>query len=122
MTTVLAALDANASAKPVLDTALAIATLFDATATALHVRENGAGAARELTGAAGAVLTYVQRCGGGGEQGRDREGGIEHGFRGGVGVERREDGGHVYVTSLAIVGRARRSAGRGSARSVRRLG
>ena len=56
MTTVLAALDANASAKPVLDTALAIATMFDATATALHVREDGAGAARELTGAAGIEL------------------------------------------------------------------
>ena len=59
MTTVLAALDANASAKPVLDTALAIATMFDATATALHVREDGAGAARELTGAAGIELREV---------------------------------------------------------------
>jgi nucleotide-binding universal stress UspA family protein len=59
MPTVLAALDANASAKPVLDTALAIATLFDATATALHVREDGAGAARELTGAAGIELREV---------------------------------------------------------------
>ena len=59
MTTVLAALDANASAKPVLDTALAIATLFDATATAQHVREDGAGAAQELTGAAGIELREV---------------------------------------------------------------
>jgi nucleotide-binding universal stress UspA family protein len=59
MITVLAALDANASAKPVLDTALAIATLFDATATALHVREDGAGAARELTSAAGIELREV---------------------------------------------------------------
>jgi nucleotide-binding universal stress UspA family protein len=59
MTIVLAALDANASAKPVLDTGLAIATLFDATATALHVREDRAGAARELTSAAGIELREV---------------------------------------------------------------
>jgi nucleotide-binding universal stress UspA family protein len=56
MTTVLAALDANPSARPVLGTAIAIAPLFDATAAALHVRENGAGIAGETASLANVPL------------------------------------------------------------------
>ena len=37
MTTVLAALDSDASARPVLSTAIALADLLDATVTCLHV-------------------------------------------------------------------------------------
>ena len=59
MTTVLAALDADASARPVLSTAIAIAPLFDATATALHVPENGASAAENLARASGVELRKV---------------------------------------------------------------
>ena len=59
MTTVLAALDADSSAQPVLSTAIAIAELLDATVTALHVRENGLGAAPELARAAGVELREV---------------------------------------------------------------
>ena len=59
MITVLAALDTNASARPVLSTAIAIAALFDATATALHVRENGASVAEQLASAAGVELREV---------------------------------------------------------------
>jgi nucleotide-binding universal stress UspA family protein len=59
MTTVLAALDADASARPVLRTAIAIAPLFDATATALHVPENGASAAENLARASGVELRTV---------------------------------------------------------------
>jgi nucleotide-binding universal stress UspA family protein len=53
MTTVLAALDSNASAKPVLTTAIALASLFDATVVVLHVRENAPSVAAELARASG---------------------------------------------------------------------
>ena len=56
MTTVLAALDSNATARPVLSTAVAVAFVFDATVIALHVRENGTSGAEELAGAAGVEL------------------------------------------------------------------
>ncbi len=56
MTTVIAALDSNASAKPALTTAVALASLFDATVVGLHVRENRASAAAELTRSAGIEL------------------------------------------------------------------
>jgi nucleotide-binding universal stress UspA family protein len=56
MTTLLAALDSDASAQPVLSTAVALATLFEASVVALHVRENGASTPEELTGAAGVEL------------------------------------------------------------------
>lgn len=41
MSTVLAALDSNATSSPVLGTAVAVAFMFGATVIALHVRENG---------------------------------------------------------------------------------
>jgi len=47
MTTVLAVIDAGELARPVLQTAAAIAQLLNATTTALYVRDNGAGAARQ---------------------------------------------------------------------------
>jgi nucleotide-binding universal stress UspA family protein len=56
MTIVLAALEADACAQPVLRTAIALADLFDATAVALHVRENGTGSPRALAGTAGVEL------------------------------------------------------------------
>jgi nucleotide-binding universal stress UspA family protein len=59
MTTVLAALGANASARPVLETAITIAALFDATPTALHVRETRASAAENLASALGIELREV---------------------------------------------------------------
>ncbi len=59
MTTVLAALNSNASANPVLSTAIALASLFDATVVGLHVRENGASSANELARAAGVELREV---------------------------------------------------------------
>jgi nucleotide-binding universal stress UspA family protein len=59
MTTVLAALDSNSSAQPVLSTAIAVAELLDATVTGLHVRENGISAAPELARAAGVELREV---------------------------------------------------------------
>ncbi len=59
MTTVLAALDSNASAKPVLTTAIALASLFDATVVVLHVRENAPSAAAELARAAGVGFREV---------------------------------------------------------------
>ena len=59
MTTVLAALDSNASARPVLSTAIALADLFDSTVTGLHVREEAASAAPELARAAGVELREV---------------------------------------------------------------
>jgi nucleotide-binding universal stress UspA family protein len=59
MTVVLAALAADASARPVLRTAIAIAPLFDATAMALHVPENGASAAETLARASGVELRKV---------------------------------------------------------------
>ena len=43
MSIVLAALGSDASAQPVLSTAIALAALFDATVVGLHVREDGAG-------------------------------------------------------------------------------
>jgi nucleotide-binding universal stress UspA family protein len=56
MTTVLAALDSNATASPVLSTAVAVAFMFDATVIVLHVRENGTSGAEELARAAGVEL------------------------------------------------------------------
>jgi hypothetical protein len=44
MTALLVALDSDASVQPVLSTAIALATLFEASVAALHVRENGASA------------------------------------------------------------------------------
>ena len=59
MTTVLAALDSNSSAQPVLSTAIAVAELLDATVTGLHVRENAISGAPELARAAGVELREV---------------------------------------------------------------
>ena len=59
MTTVLAALDSNASGRPVLDTAIALASLYDSTVTCLHVREEALSAAAELARAAGVELREV---------------------------------------------------------------
>ncbi len=56
MRTVLAALDASASAPPVLRAAIAVASLFDATPIALHVRENHGDEVRRLAGSAGVEL------------------------------------------------------------------
>jgi len=47
MTTVLAVIDTGEPAGPVLQTAAAIARLFDATTTALYIRESDTGAARQ---------------------------------------------------------------------------
>jgi nucleotide-binding universal stress UspA family protein len=59
MTTVLAALGSDASAQPVLSTAIAVAALFDATVVALHVRENGVSIPEPLASAAGVELREV---------------------------------------------------------------
>ena len=59
MTTVLAALDSNASGRPVLHTAIALADLYDSTVTCLHVREEALSAAAELARAAGVELREV---------------------------------------------------------------
>jgi nucleotide-binding universal stress UspA family protein len=59
VTTVLAALDSNASGRPVLSTAIALADLFDSTVTCLHVREEALSAAAELARAAGVELREV---------------------------------------------------------------
>jgi nucleotide-binding universal stress UspA family protein len=59
MTTVLAALDADAAAQPVLRTALALGPLFEASVVALHVRENGASLPAQLTSAAGVELREI---------------------------------------------------------------
>lgn len=59
MTIVLAALDADASARAVLSTTTAIAALLDATPAALHVRENGVSAAEDLASLAGMELREV---------------------------------------------------------------
>jgi nucleotide-binding universal stress UspA family protein len=59
VTTVLAALDSDASALPVLRTAIALASLFDATVVGLHVSENGASSAQELAHAASVKLREV---------------------------------------------------------------
>jgi nucleotide-binding universal stress UspA family protein len=53
---VLAALEADACAQPILRTAIALADLFDAPAVALHVRENGDGRPDALAAAAGIEL------------------------------------------------------------------
>jgi nucleotide-binding universal stress UspA family protein len=59
VTTVLAALDSNASGRPVVSTAIALADLFDSTVTCLHVREQALSAAPELARAAGVELREV---------------------------------------------------------------
>jgi nucleotide-binding universal stress UspA family protein len=59
MTIVLAALESDACAQPVLGTAIALAAVFDATVVGLHVRENGASAAEQLARAAGIELREV---------------------------------------------------------------
>lgn len=59
MTHVLAALGDDECAQPVLDTALALAPLFEASVIALHVRENNGRAARELARAAAVQLREV---------------------------------------------------------------
>jgi nucleotide-binding universal stress UspA family protein len=59
VTTVLAALDSNASGRPVLDTAIMLANLYDSTVTCLHVREEASSAAPELANAAGVELREV---------------------------------------------------------------
>jgi nucleotide-binding universal stress UspA family protein len=56
MTTVLAALNSDAAAQPVLGTALALAPLYDASVVALHVREDGVNLPAKLTSAAGVEL------------------------------------------------------------------
>jgi nucleotide-binding universal stress UspA family protein len=56
MSTVLAALASDAAAAPVLSAAVAIAGLFDASVTALHVREHGTTVPHELATAAGVEL------------------------------------------------------------------
>jgi Glycosyl hydrolase family 65 central catalytic domain len=62
MTTVLAALGSDASAQPVLSAAIALAPVFDATITALHVSENGTPPPKELASAAGIELREVSGC------------------------------------------------------------
>jgi nucleotide-binding universal stress UspA family protein len=59
VTTVLAALDSNASGRPVLDTPIALANLYDSTVTCLHVREEALSAAAELARDAGVELREV---------------------------------------------------------------
>jgi nucleotide-binding universal stress UspA family protein len=56
MTIVLAAVEADACAQPVLSTAIGFANLLDATVAALHVRENGIATLLELATAAGVEL------------------------------------------------------------------
>jgi nucleotide-binding universal stress UspA family protein len=57
MTTLLAALNSNSSAKPVIRTAVDLAGLFDASVVALHVAEEGVSSlAPELARTAGVVL------------------------------------------------------------------
>jgi nucleotide-binding universal stress UspA family protein len=56
---VLAALNPDACAGPVLGTAIALGTLFDATAVALHVREHGIESPEKLARAAGVDLREV---------------------------------------------------------------
>lgn len=59
MTTVLAAIDSNASGRPVLRTAIALADLLDATVTSLHVREQASSTPLKLARAAGVELHEV---------------------------------------------------------------
>jgi nucleotide-binding universal stress UspA family protein len=56
---VLAAINSDPCAQPVLDTASALAKLFEATAVAFHVREPGIGSPEGLTKAAGVELREV---------------------------------------------------------------
>jgi nucleotide-binding universal stress UspA family protein len=56
MTIVLAALESDACAQRVLRTAITLADLFDGTAIALHVRENGTSSPQALATAAGVEL------------------------------------------------------------------
>jgi len=56
MTIVLAALEADACAQPVLSAAIALADLFDATPVALHVREDGTRSPKALASAADVEL------------------------------------------------------------------
>ena len=56
MTTVLAAIEADACAQSVLSTSLAIAELFEASAVALHVREDATASPRAVAAAAGIEL------------------------------------------------------------------
>lgn len=56
MTRIIAAIDIDDFAAPVLRTAVAVAGLFDAAVAALHVREDGAGSLRELAARAGVEL------------------------------------------------------------------
>ena len=61
MTTLLAALNSNSSAEPVLRTAVSLAGLFDASVVALHVTEEGVTSrATELARAAGVELRETQ--------------------------------------------------------------
>ena len=59
MTTVLAALDSDASGRPVLSSAIALADLLDGTVTCLHIREDERSAAAELAREAGVELREV---------------------------------------------------------------
>jgi nucleotide-binding universal stress UspA family protein len=59
VTTVLAAIDSNASGQPVLSTAIALADLLDATVTSLHVREQALSTPPKLARAAGVELHEV---------------------------------------------------------------
>jgi nucleotide-binding universal stress UspA family protein len=59
VTTVLAALDSNASVRPVLSTAIALADLYESTVMCLHVHEEALSAAVELASAAGVALREV---------------------------------------------------------------
>jgi len=56
MTTVLAAIEADACAQSVLSTSLAMAELFEASAVALHVREDATASPRAVAAAAGIEL------------------------------------------------------------------
>jgi nucleotide-binding universal stress UspA family protein len=59
MTIVLAALEADACAQPLLSTAIVLADLFHATVLGLHVRENGTAGPQEIANAAGVELREV---------------------------------------------------------------
>jgi nucleotide-binding universal stress UspA family protein len=56
MTVVLAALESDACAQPVVTTAIALAHLFDGSAVALHVREDATKSPQEIAAAAGVEL------------------------------------------------------------------
>jgi nucleotide-binding universal stress UspA family protein len=59
MSTVLAAIEADACARPVLETAIALAEVFDATVAGLHVLGHGAASPRELASHCGVELREV---------------------------------------------------------------